>query len=206
MAISPRQFEALQARVRANRTSPIRTPEPIGQTVNVKQGSSHRVVLGIDPSLRGTGWGIIRLERGQLRALGWGTLKCSPSLPRTQCLARIAAGLREAIQSHHPTACAIEALFYAQNLQTALLMGEARGVCLLAAAEAGIETCEIAPRRMKQAMVGFGGAQKSAVGRMVERMLRLSEPPDPDAADALALALVHAQDLSRPSLAPLRRL
>jgi len=97
-------------------------------------------------------------------------------------------------------------LFFAQNLQTALLMGEARGVCLLAAAEAGLEIFEMAPRRVKQAVVGFGGAQKLAVARMVQRRLGLEEPPSADAADALALALAHGQETGRYSLAPRRRL
>ena len=85
-------------------------------------------------------------------------------------------------------------------------MGEARGVCLLAAAEAGIEIFEIAPRKVKQAIVGFGGAQKLAVARMVQRRLGLPDVPPADAADALALALAHAQDIHRPTLLSRRRL
>jgi crossover junction endodeoxyribonuclease RuvC len=100
----------------------------------------------------------------------------------------------------------IEGLFYAQNLQTALVMGEARGVCLLVAAEAGMEVTEIAPRKVKQAIVGFGGAQKSAVARMVQRRLGLSELPEADAADALALALAHLQEAGGFELNPRRRL
>jgi crossover junction endodeoxyribonuclease RuvC len=90
--------------------------------------------------------------------------------------------------------CAIEGLFYAQNLQTALIMGEARGAALAALAEAGLDIFEIAPRKVKQAMVGYGAAQKIAVAKMVQRLLQLPEPPSPDAADALALALAYAQD------------
>lgn len=164
------------------------------------------MVLGIDPSLRGTGWGILRCERQAVTALGFGTIRCPSTWPRTQCLVKIAGELRAAIATHSPTTCAVEGLFFAQNLQTALLMGEARGVCLLAAAEAGIEVCEIAPRKVKQAIVGFGGAQKAAVARMVQRLLSLPEPPPADAADALALALVHSREVSRYSLAPRHRL
>ncbi len=164
------------------------------------------VILGIDPSLRGTGWGVIRIEKAAPRSMGFGTIRCPAGWSRTQCLVRIAAELREAIRAHAPTVCAIEALFFAQNLQTALLMGEARGVCLLAAAEVGLEIYELAPRRVKQAIVGFGGAQKLAVARMVQRRLGLEEEPAADAADALALALAHAQETSRYSLTPRRRL
>ena len=173
---------------------------------NPPTASHHQVVLGIDPSLRGTGWGVIRVVRGKLSSLGFGTIHCPARWPRTQCLVRIAGELRQAIRVHQPTTCGIEGLFFAQNLQTALLMGEARGVCLLAAAEAGLEICEISPRKVKQAIVGYGGAQKSAVARMVQRLLELPEAPGDDAADALALAVVHARELSSYHLASRRRL
>ena len=94
----------------------------------------------------------------------------------------------------------IEGLFYAQNLQTALIMGEARGAAMSAIAESGIEIYEIAPRKVKQAIVGYGAAQKSAVAKMVQRLLNLRELPAPDAADALALALTHARENSRYNL------
>ena len=99
----------------------------------------------------------------------------------------------------------MEGLFYAQNLQTALVMGEARGAALAAVAEAGLEIYELAPRKVKQAMVGYGAAQKLAVSKMVQRLLHLAEPPEPDAADALALALAHAQEQRRYSLTPPKR-
>ena len=104
------------------------------------------------------------------------------------------------LKQHRPTACVVEGLFYAQNLQTALIMGEARGAVLAAIAEAGLEIYELAPRKVKQAIVGYGAAQKLAVAKMVQRMLHLSEPPSPDAADALALALAYAQEQGRYSL------
>jgi crossover junction endodeoxyribonuclease RuvC len=99
----------------------------------------------------------------------------------------------------------VEGLFYAQNLQTAIVMGEARGAALAAIAEAGLEIYEIAPRKVKQAMVGYGAAQKLAVAKMVERLLHLNEPPPPDAADALALALTHLQEVGRYSLIPAKK-
>jgi crossover junction endodeoxyribonuclease RuvC len=202
MGISPEAFRKLQARVQ----SPKRRPEPLSGSPSSLAPSRHQVILGIDPSLRGTGWGVIRHQRGDWAALGFGTIHCAASMLRSRCLVRIADELRAAIRQHQPTACAIEGLFFAQNLQTALLMGEARGVCLLAAAEAGLEIIEMAPRKVKQAIVGFGGAQKEAVARMVQRLLGLAELPAADAADALALALAHARERSRPGLEPRRPL
>jgi crossover junction endodeoxyribonuclease RuvC len=107
------------------------------------------------------------------------------------------------LKRYQPTVCIVEGLFYSQNLQTAMVMGEARGASLVAVAEAGLEIFEIAPRKVKQAIVGYGAAQKLAVAKMVQRILGLSETPAADAADALALALAHAQEsrsrlLSRP--------
>jgi crossover junction endodeoxyribonuclease RuvC len=118
---------------------------------------------------------------------------------------RISQTLRDVLQAHHPQVCIVEGLFYAQNLQTALVMGEARGAALAAIAEAGLDIFEIAPRKVKQAIVGYGAAQKLAVAKMVQRMLRLSEAPPADAADALALALTHAQEAGRYSLVPPKR-
>ena len=105
--------------------------------------------------------------------------------------------MREIVERHHPDTCVVEGLFYAQNIQTALIMGEARGAALAAVAEAGVPICEIAPRKAKQAIVGYGAARKLAVSRMVQRLLRLATEPLPDAADALALALTHAHESSR---------
>ena len=100
----------------------------------------------------------------------------------------------------------VEGIFYAQNLQTAMIMGEARGAALAAIAEAGLEIYEIAPRKVKQAIVGYGAAQKLAVAKMVQRMLHLAEMPAPDAADALALALAHAQEHGRYNLSAPKRI
>ena len=108
--------------------------------------------------------------------------------------------MRDLIRKHHPTLCVIEGMFYAQNLQTALTLGEARGAALATIAGGGLEIYELAPRKVKQAIVGYGAAQKIAVAKMVQRMLRLAEVPAPDAADALALALAHAQENGRYSL------
>ena len=166
---------------------------------------SHSIILGIDPSLRGTGFGVIRLEKRDARMLSHGTVSCPSNWERSRCLAQIARAIREQIAKLQPTACIVEGLFYAQNFQTALIMGEARGASLVAAAEAGLEIFEIAPRKVKQTIVGYGAAQKLAVAKMVQRMLNLAEAPAADAADALALALAYAQTTSRYSFEPPKR-
>lgn len=201
VAITPKQFEQLQSRVR----SPRRTAAAVAEATAVVS-KSHEVILGIDPSLRGTGYGIIRLARPQPKVLAYGTISCPQNWERSRCLVKIAATLRESIRQHQPTLCVVEGLFYAQNLQTALIMGEARGATLVAAAEAGLEIYELAPRKVKQAIVGYGAAQKVAVAKMVQRMLGLPELPEPDAADALALALAHSQEQSRYSLTPRKKI
>lgn len=169
-------------------------------------GRAHEVIVGIDPSLRGTGYGVIRRGRPTPRVLAQGTVKLPARWERSRCLLQIVHTLREVLAAHVPTVCVVEGLFYAQNFQTALIMGEARGASLVAAAEAGLEIYEIAPRKVKQAVVGYGAAQKLAVGRMVQRMLNLPETPSADAADALALALTYLQETSRHALTVPKRI
>lgn len=191
VSITAQQFQQLRDRVAR------RVPKAAVEHVPAGRGE-HSIILGIDPSLRGTGYGVIRNTSRTPEAIAQGTVKCAASLTRVQCLARIAEALREVIQRCQPTVCVVEGLFYAQNLQTALIMGEARGASLVAVAGAGLEVYEIAPRKVKQAVVGYGAAQKLAVAKMVQRMLHLAEPPAPDAADALALALTFAQESRSP--------
>ncbi|HWD94439.1 MAG TPA: crossover junction endodeoxyribonuclease RuvC [Verrucomicrobiae bacterium] len=162
--------------------------------------ASHQIILGVDPSLRGTGFGVIRLAKPCPETLAHGTISCAQSWERSRCLVRIVQTLRDVIKQFQPTVCAVEGIFYAQNLQTAMIMGEARGAALSAIGEAGLEIYELAPRKVKQAIVGYGAAQKIAVAKMVQRMLQLAATPAPDAADALALALAHAHENGRYSL------
>jgi crossover junction endodeoxyribonuclease RuvC len=201
-AISLQQFEQIKKRL----AGAGRQPKPALGTGLAPARPSHDLVLGVDPSLRGTGFGVVRSVRRVPSLIAQGTIKCPPSWERSRCLAKIAQELREVIKTHQPTVCVMEGLFFAQNLQTAILMGEARGASLVAAAEAGLEIYEIAPRKMKQAIVGYGAAQKLAVAKMVQRMLGLAKAPEPDAADALALALVHLQEQSRYGLPPQKRI
>jgi len=148
---------------------------------------------------------VIRLAKPCPESLTHGTICCPSNWERSRCLVKIVQSLREVLQQHKPGVCVIEGLFYAQNLQTALIMGEARGAALAVIAEAGLEIYELAPRKVKQAIVGYGAAQKLAVAKMVQRMLRLAAPPAPDAADALALALTHAQEQRRYSFQAAKR-
>ena len=193
MGITLQQFKQVQARLGGAR----RAASPLLPATIIAGPRTHQILLGLDPSLRGTGYGVIRLVKPFPQTLAQGTISCPAAWVHTRCLAQIVRGLREVLQQHRPTVCVVEGLFFAQNLKTALVMGEARGAALAAVAEAGLEIYELAPRRVKQAIVGYGAAQKLAVARMVQRMLHLPEIPAPDAADALALALAHAQDNGR---------
>jgi crossover junction endodeoxyribonuclease RuvC len=201
MGITPQQFQQMQERL----GKPRRTARPVLDRTAPASAKAHQVILGVDPSLRGTGYGVIKLAKPCPLTLTQGVIACPMGWEHSRCLAKIAGSLRELVRQHQPSVCVVEGLFYAQNLQTALTMGEARGAALAAIAEAGLEIYELAPRKVKQAIVGYGGAQKVAVAKMVQRMLRLPELPAPDAADALALALAHAQAQGRYSLQAARR-
>lgn len=210
VGITPEQFEQMQKRLRtpapATPSSRLaRTASPILPQTAEPTKPQHKVILGVDPSLRGTGYGVIELAKPVPRTLAEGTISCPAGWERSRCLVKISQTLREVLQKYRPTACAIEGLFFAQNLQTALIMGEARGAALCTIAEANVEIFEISPRKMKQAIVGYGAAQKIAVAKMVQRMLQLPQPPAPDAADALALALAFAQGNSQFSLSSPKR-
>lgn len=152
-------------------------------------------VLGIDPSLRATGWAVVAREfppgarQPSLRALGYGTIRVPAAVPLPAALARIHETLRSAIAAHQPGICALESAIFVQSRQTAITLGAVRGVVLLAAAQAGLPVVDIAPRRAKQALTGRGGAAKSQVAFMTRALLGLDHTPDPDAADALAMAI-----------------
>jgi crossover junction endodeoxyribonuclease RuvC len=200
VGISLRQFEQMKERIGG------KSPRAVFPLVTHRAPVVAQIILGIDPSLRGTGFGIIQISNPHPKTLTQGTISCPKNWERSRCLAKISQTLREEIEKHRPTICVVEGLFYAQNLQTALIMGEARGAAMAAVAENGIEIFEIATRKVKQAIVGYGAAQKSAVAKMVQRLLNLEKPPAPDAADALALALAHAQGNSRYNLSPLKKI
>ena len=201
VGISLRQFEQMKERIGGKLPRAILPPAS-----RIALRASNEIILGVDPSLRGTGFGIIQTGNSFPETLAHGTISCPKNWERSRCLAKISQTLRDEIKKHRPTVCVVEGLFYAQNLQTALIMGEARGAAMAVIAESGIEIYEIATRKVKQAIVGYGAAQKSAVAKMVQRLLNLPKPPAPDAADALALALTHARENSRYNLTPLKKI
>ena len=150
------------------------------------------LVLGIDPGSTATGYGLVRGEGTRLTAVDFGVIATRATLPFPQRLRQIFEGLRTLITSYRPDAAAVEGLFFARNVQSAFKLGQARGAALLAAALEGVPVFEYAPRQVKGAVSGFGGAEKVQVQIMVKAMLGLAEAPRPmDAADALALAICH---------------
>ena len=154
-------------------------------------------VLAIDASLRNCGVAIVDGENGKSRALFFGTIHNASSLKSSACLVAIRDQLTHLIREHEPDCCALESVIYVQSYKTAILLGAARGAAILAAAENGLPVFEYAPKRIKQATVGTGGAKKNQVAFMMRALLGLTETPDPDSADALAIALTHlrAQEL-----------
>lgn len=151
------------------------------------------IVLGIDPGTAVTGYGVVKGDRNlPPRLLECGVIRTKPRDPLASRLQEIHAGLVELIQRHRPDALAIEDVFYARNVRTTVVLGHARGVILLAAANARIEIAEYPPAEIKKAVVGAGGATKEQVQFMVMRLLRLKTPPQPsDASDGVAAALAY---------------
>ena len=154
------------------------------------------IVLGIDTSLRSTGYAVLEAQGSRLRAIDYGNIKNAPKLPLTGCLKAIHAKLEELIATYHPDVMAIEQVIYGKNAGTMLVLGEARGAVLTAAADAGIPAYEYEPRRMKRAVCGNGLAEKEQIQRMVKTLLALPELPQNDAADALGLAICHVHSHS----------
>ena len=149
------------------------------------------VVLGIDTSLRSTGYGVLLSEGSRLRALDMGTIKNAPKVPLSGCLRNIHATVAALIERHHPDVLAIESVIYGKNAGTMLVLGEARGAVITAAVDAGVPIYEYEPRRMKMAVCGNGLAEKIQIQQMVKTLLSLPELPQNDAADALGLAITH---------------
>ena len=159
-------------------------------------------ILGIDCGCERTGFGIIDTDGRAHRFVHAGVIRTSSASPMPERLARIHQGLRELLDQHRPGAVAIEEVFHAVNVKTALQLAHVRGVALLAAAQAGVPVGEYSPLEVKTSVVGYGRAEKHQVQMMVATLLGLDSAPDSqDASDALAVAICHATSAA---LAPLR--
>lgn len=150
-------------------------------------------VLGIDTSLRSTGYGAVESSSGSMRPLIYGRIQTKTSWKHSTCLLAIQEGIVDAIRETQPQEISIEGAFYCRNIRTAMTLGEARGAALAACASQGIPVYEYAPRRVKMAVVGVGSAEKEQVMKMVARLLGMPPEIQSDAADALALAITHLQ-------------
>jgi crossover junction endodeoxyribonuclease RuvC len=154
------------------------------------------IILGLDPGLGTTGWGIIRAEGNRLSHVANGQLKTSPASPLPKRLASLADQLEALVGEHRPQAAAAEEVFVNKNPQSTLKLGQARGVVLMVAARCGIDVGEYAPTLVKKAVVGTGSAEKPQIHAMVARLLPGATIAGPDAADALAVAITHAHHLA----------
>jgi crossover junction endodeoxyribonuclease RuvC len=150
-------------------------------------------VLGIDPGTAVTGYGVVEPANGRPgRLVECGVIRTNPKQKLWERLDALYEGVSDLIERHGPDALAVESAFYGKNVRTTIVLGQARGVILLAGAKAGLVIAEFAPATVKQSIVGRGGAAKSQVGFMVQQLLRLTRPPAPsDAADGVAVALTY---------------
>jgi len=151
------------------------------------------IVLGIDPGLGNTGYGVVAQQRGRLVALDGGVIGTPAAMEPALRLARVHAGVCRVMDEHRPDAVAVEDLYFGANIASALAVGQARGVVLLAAGQRGVPCSSYTPQQVKGAVCGSGRAAKDQVQRMVKSLLSLEDLPRPDhAADALAVAICHA--------------
>lgn len=150
-------------------------------------------VLSIDPAVRNTGYAVLDGDARAPRALDYGVISIPQKLPQSAALAAVRTHLSNLIKKFEPDEVAVEGIIYVQSHQTAIAMGAARAASLIAAADHGISIYEYPPKKVKSAVVGNGSADKSQVAFMVRALLKLSETPPPDAADALAIGIAHLQ-------------
>jgi crossover junction endodeoxyribonuclease RuvC len=151
------------------------------------------LALGIDPGTATTGYGLVRLERdGSLVAVKYGVILTPKDASAPARLEMLYNDLSSLLNQYHPETAAVEKLFFSRNVTTAIAVGQARGVVMLCIQQAGIEPFEYTPNEIKQAVAGYGGAQKKQIQEMVRALLQLDSIPKPDdAADALAIAITH---------------
>ena len=151
-----------------------------------------RVILGIDPGLANTGWGVVRQSGPRFACLAYGCVSTPTDMPLARRLAKIHEQIAAVIERYEPTCVGIETVWFGQNITAAFATGQARGAALVACAQADLDVGEFSPKQIKLAVVGQGGADKAQVQYMVKQLLSLERPPQPDhAADALAAALCY---------------
>ncbi len=150
------------------------------------------VILGIDPGLQHTGWGVVRQQGSQLSYIAGGVISTTPKTPDDARLAEIANGLAEVVQQYQPNGAAVEEVFLNVNPKTTLKLGQARGVCLMVPRQHGLQVAEYSARLVKQSVVGTGAASKEQVQHMVKILLPTASWKKADTADALAVAITHA--------------
>lgn len=167
-----------------------------GGSCGVVRGRGAVRVLGVDTSLRSTGVAVVEALGGSMKAIEFGPIKTSQGKLRSECLRRLSTGVSEIIDRTNPDAVAIEGVFFAKNIKTTMILGEARGAVISVCAVRGIPVFEYAPRRVKQAVVGVGSAGKEQVRKMIMTILSLDEEPQEDAGDALAIAICHLHNMS----------
>ncbi len=158
--------------------------------------TASRLILGLDPGLGTTGWGLIRAEGNRLSHIANGQLKTDARAPLPRRLAHLDAMLAALVADHAPDGAAVEEVFVNSNPQSTLKLAHARGVAICAVARAGLEVGEYAPRLVKKAVVGTGTAEKAQVHAMITRLLPGAKIAGADAADALAVAICHAHHLA----------
>lgn len=157
------------------------------------------VILGIDPGLAIVGWGVLEYANGRFHVLGFGSIRTEAKAPVEDRISQIYDGMNTIIEKYKPDVMAIEELFWNTNQKTGISVAEARGVILLAAYKRGLQIYEYTPLQVKQAVVGYGRAEKKQVIMMVTSILKLAKPPKPDdTADALAIAICHGHAGSSP--------
>ena len=154
------------------------------------------IILGLDPGLGTTGWGVIRADGNRLSHVANGQIRTDPSTPLPRRLSNLSAALAQVIHTERPDSAAVEEVLGNTNAQSTLKLGQARGVVLLAAADAGLAVGEYQPSTVKKAVVGTGGAEKRQIQAMMAVLLPGAKLAGPDAADALAVAITHAHHLA----------
>lgn len=151
-----------------------------------------RIILGIDPGLANTGWGVIHQRGPRMECLAYGCVSTPASVELSRRLAKIHEQVGAVVERFGPTCVGIETVWFGQNITAAFATGQARGAALVACAQAGLDVGEFTPKQIKLAVVGAGGADKTQVQYMVKQLLALSDVPKPDhAADALAAAICY---------------